>query len=380
MTYTILFPIPALGIGGAEQQLLELVRGLDRSRFRPIVATFHSGGALEPEFQAVPGLSIVPLNRHGKWDITPVWKLAALMREQRVDIVHAFLPPATSFGVLAGLLAGTRVKIVSERSGARRDLYFHLRLQDVLSRFADQVLANSQAGRDNLIQRGISAGKLAVILNGINPDRVRVDDTAVERIRAQLAVPQGGRVVGILASLLPVKRHDIFLRAAARVARKRPEVRYAVFGDGPLRRDLEAMSDQLGLRGSIVFFGWQRDAANCLAGCDLLVSASEVEGLSNSILEAMGLGVPIIATDIPGTRELIRHGCTGYLVAAGDDQALADAIEHVLDHFEEARSLALRAREQFSACFGLGRMVSQHEALYEALLRPGLQPAVSVGA
>src|SRR5262249_6426335 len=128
MSHTILYPITALKIGGAEQQLLELVRALDKGRFRPIVATLYAGGPLEGEFRAIPGAELVNLQRNGKWDFSPIWRLYVLLRSRQVDIVQPWLPPTTSFGIVAGVLADTPAKIISERSGDRRSLDFYLRL------------------------------------------------------------------------------------------------------------------------------------------------------------------------------------------------------------------------------------------------------------
>ncbi|HET8627696.1 MAG TPA: glycosyltransferase [Thermomicrobiales bacterium] len=375
MTYTIVYPLPALRPGGAEQQLLELVRGLDKRRFHPIVVPLVPGGPLEADFRAVPGAEVVCLHRRGKWDFSPVWRLAALLRSRRADVVQPYLPPTTTFAMLAALLAGTPARVLEERSGMRTEIYPYLRLQDALTRFADYVVTNSEAGRDSLAQRGIPARKILVIVNGINRERLRVDRAVVREFRDRLAVPDGGQVVGILASLTPVKRHDVFLRAAAAVGAGRPGVRYALFGDGPLRSELEAQVERLGLAGRVVFFGFQHRVAECLAACDLLVSSSEVEGLSNAIMEAMALGVPVVGTDIPGTRELVAHGTTGYLVPPGDAPALAAAIEHAFAYPDEAAACAAEAAAMIAARFSVERMVAVHEELYETLLRPGRRAA-----
>ena len=378
--HTVLYPVPALRTGGTEQQLLELVRGLDKRRFRPIVATLHPGGALEPEFRAVPGVEIVELRRGGRWDASPIWRLSAVMRSRRVDIVQPFLAPATSFAILAGVLAGTRARILTERSGARTELNLHLRVQDSLTRLATCVVANSEAGRDCLLRRGVPADKVLVIPNGINRQRLSVDPAVVRAYRARLAVPDGGRVVGILASLLPVKDHRTFLQAAAVVSRAFPTTRFAIFGDGPLRMELVALATNLGLAEQVTFFGTQQGVANCLSACDVLVSTSLVEGLSNAILEAMGLGVPVVATDIPGNREIVVPGQTGWLVPVRTPEVLAASIERIFTRTSEVAARVAQAKEMVATRFGLDRMIDAHVALYESLLAGRLRPALAPGA
>jgi glycosyltransferase involved in cell wall biosynthesis len=385
---TILYPVNQLKIGGAEQQLLELVRGLDKRRFRPIVAPIYPGGPLEPELRAVPGAELVQLNRQGKFDPTTLVRVAALLRSRRVDVVQPFLSPATFFGLLPALLVGTPVTVVTERCGVRlvRGTGYKLyrTMEDALTHFASVVVPNSAAGRDDLLRRGIPTHKIRIIYNGINRERLRIDEAHVAAVRAQLGVPASGHVVGILASVTPPKGHDTFLQAAATLAAQRPDVRFAVVGDGPLRPEMEGLAAMLGLGERVVFFGYQRRVADFLAACDLLVSSSrDNEGCSNAILEAMALDVPVIATDVGGNRELIEPGVTGYLVPVGDPMALADAVAAALADTPARRALAARARQQVDTRFGVQRMVGEYEDLYTAQLlarRRGRLPRVRQAA
>ncbi|MDP9380523.1 MAG: glycosyltransferase [Chloroflexota bacterium] len=370
--YNILYPVNELKIGGAEQQLLELVRGLDKSRFRPIVAPLYPGGALDAEFRAVPGVKVIDLHRKGKYDFSTFWRIASLLRKERIDLVQPFLSPATLFGLLPAMLVGTSAKVVTERCGVRRvrglGYKLYRTIEDWLSRYADMIIPNSVAGQDLLLQRGLPATKIRVIYNGINLQRLRVNPTVVAGHRARLGVPQGGAVVGILAGLTRPKGHDTFLRAAARINSECPHVRYAIVGDGPLREELETLASDLGLQERVVFFGYQRGVADLLATCDMVVSASrDNEGCSNSVLEAMALGVPVIATDIGGNRELVQDGVTGRLVPVGDHKALATKILAALSEEAETRAVVERAKRMIESRFALERMVRDYEELYTAL-------------
>jgi glycosyltransferase involved in cell wall biosynthesis len=380
---TILYPVNKLSIGGAEQQLLELVRGLDKRRFHPIVAPLYGGGALEPEFRALNDVEVVNLDRSGKYDPSPLWRIASLLRQRNVDIVQPFLSPATFFGLLPALLIGTPVKIVTERCGVRLVRGAGYRLyraaEDRLTHFADAVIPNSAAGQADLLGRGIPQAKIRVIYNGVNLERLAVDWSQVAEHRSRLAVPAGGQVVGILASLTPPKGHETFFQAAALAGERRPALRFAIVGDGPLRSDLEALTTRLGLGDRVVFFGYQRRVADLLASCDVLVSSSrDNEGCSNSILEAMALGVPVIATDVGGNCELVQHRVTGYMFPVDDHVALAGQIERALADPLEARSIAARAREMVNQMFSLDRMVADYEALYDSLLGAEVRSAPQV--
>jgi len=376
--HTILFPVNALKIGGAEQQLLELVRGLDKSRFRPIVAPLHRGAPLDGEYAAVPGVEVRHLDRHGKYDPSPLWKIASILRSEKVDLIQPFLTPATFFGLLPALAVGTPVRVVTERCGVRRDRSLGYTLyrtaEDTMTRFADVVVANSEAGRSFLMERKISPEKILVIYNGINLDRLTPDPTAAASIRERIRVPDGGMLIGILASLTPPKDHATFLRAAAIVAHRWPNARFAIVGDGVLRSALEDLATELGLADRVTFAGYQRRVADHLLACDLMVSSSrDNEGCSNSILEAMALDRPVIATDIGGNRELIEHGRTGYLVPVSDPPALAAALERAITAPVERAEIVTQARQMVDRRFSLQGMVSSYEALYTGLLERRVQ-------
>jgi glycosyltransferase involved in cell wall biosynthesis len=373
MMHTILYPVNELKIGGAEQQLLELVRGIDKTRFRVIVAPLYRGGALDPEFQAIPDVTVVDLDRRSKYDPSPLWRIGALLRRNRVDLVQPFLSPATFFSLLPALAVRTPVTVVTERCGVRNVRGIGYRtyrtVEDRLSRFADVIVPNSMAGQDMLLARGLPRHKIRVIYNGINFDRLRVDPAATARRRQQLGVPDGGAVIGILASLTRPKGHDVLLRALAELRSRLPGLRAAIIGDGPLRGELQALAADLGIADQVVFFGYQRNVAEFLSACDVLVSASrDNEGCSNSILEAMALGVSVIATDIGGNRELVRPGETGALVPVGDVRELADSIVRVLDDPSQTARTRKRACDLVLSQFSLERMVSDYERLYLQLL------------
>lgn len=370
--YTILYPVNRLVIGGAEQQLLELVRGLDKETFHPIVAPLYPGGGLAEEFRSIPGVEIIDLNRRGKFDPSPLWTVTRLLRSRQIDIVQPFLSPATFFGLLPALTRATTTTIVTERCGVRqsRGLGYktYRTIEDWFSHLADAIVPNSIAGESMLVDRGLPQSKIRVIYNGINLDRLSVDREASARHREQLSAGADVFLAGMLASLTPAKGHATAIRAVAELRDRHPGVRLAIVGDGPLRGQLEALVAELGLLDSVTFFGYRRDVADLVAACDVLISASrDNEGCSNSILEAMALGVPVIATDVGGNRELVRPGDTGHLVAPEDPSALADAISDAITEPEQTRWMATQARERIHAQFSLDRMIRDYEDLYRQL-------------
>lgn len=366
---TVLFPITDLATDGAQRQLLELVKGLDKNCFKPVVLTLKPGGPMEREFREVPQVEVLSLDRRGKYDLLGVFKVWGILRRMKADVVQPFLTPATFFGLLPALLSRTPVKIVTERAGpgarnARLGYRFYLKAEDLLTRFADWSVANSQAGREYLIRRGINPARIRVIYNGINLSRLTADKEGVQKVRRRLDVPPDGKVVGMMARLFPVKNHAMFLQAAALINQVIPDTRFALVGDGPLRSQLEDMNQELGLASKVTLFGEQRDVGTYLSAFDIAVLTSDTEGCSNALIEAMALGKPIVATDVGGNREVVNHGETGLLVPRDDPEALAEAIITLLRDTDTAHAMGQRAKDWVVTQFSLERMIHEYQSLW----------------
>lgn len=372
---TVLFPINELTVGGAEQQLLELVQGLDKTRFKPIVLTLIPGGPMEPEFKAVPGVELLSLKRKGgKSDFSCLFKILRILLSRKVDIVQPFLTPANLYGLLAAILCRTPVKIMTRRPGIEPEeapigyrLYF--KAEVFLARFTDWVVANSQVGSEYMLSKGIRQERIKIIPNGVNVARLTDSLLPTEQARQRLGLPADGKVVGTVARLVPVKGHAILLHAAAQIQRVIPDTKFAIVGDGPLRNSLESLTQQLGLSSSVVFFGEQRNIGTYLSAFDVAVLPSYREGCANFLLEAMTLGKPVVATDIIGNRDVVRNDETGLLVAPGDAEALAGAIIALLQDPDTALAIGQRAKETIVTQFSLEMMVHKYQSLYEETLR-----------
>lgn len=371
---TVLYPITDLARDGAQRQLLELVKGLDKERFRAIVLALRPSGPMEAEFRDVSDVEFLSLRMRGKLNPLSFLEIVNIVRRMHVDIVQPFLTPATFFGLLPALLCRTPVKIITERlSAGRTDIgfghRFYLKIEDLLSPVADLAIANSEAGKEYLIQRGFNPGRIRVIYNGLEVDRLCARREEIERVKRDLAVPVGGNVIGMLARLFPQKRHDVFLKAARIVSAAAPGARFALVGDGPLRSYLENLSQELGIASKVSFFGEQREVGPYVSAFDIAVLVSEAEGCSNSILEAMALGKPVVATDVGGNQELVCHGETGFLVPVGDAKAVAQTVLYLIRDPEMAKAMGERARQGVRSRFSITNMVKRYESLYEETLR-----------
>ncbi|HEY5641164.1 MAG TPA: glycosyltransferase [Dehalococcoidia bacterium] len=361
-----------LRYGGAERQLVELARGLDKDRFNPLVVTLYAGEPLEREVRHASGVELVSLERKGKWDFGALRRLSKLLREKDVHIVQPFLTPATAFGLSAAVMARTPVKIATERCGVRLNTSAGNKLyrfvEDRLTRFVDAVVPNSEAGRDYVLSRGINEDKVRVIYNGVAPERTTClpDDRAA--VRASFGIRADEPVVGIVASLTPAKDHETFLQAASIVRTHVPSTRFLIVGDGPLRPRIEARVLELGLSDAVVFAGHRAQIAPFIGTMDTAVlSSCDHEGCSNFLLEAMGLSRPIVATDIGGNRELFASGEAGLFVEPGDAAAMASATLRILTAPQLADEFGNRGRAVFERRFTLPTMIRAYEDLYTEL-------------
>lgn len=377
----VVYPVTDLARDGAQRQLFELVKGLDKDYFDPVVLALQGGGPLEGDLEKIPGVRLIKLERSGKLSFLRFIKVFQSVKKINPHVIQPFLTPATFWGILAAIVYRVPVKIVTERCGPGRTglplkYRAYLKMEDLLSRFADQIVANSEAGREFLLQRGVAPERLNVIYNGLNFDRLVPDVEKVAQLRQDMGLPPEGKVVGILARLAQQKRHDNFLEAAAIISEVVPDTRFAIVGDGELRGSLEEQTRQLRLEDKVTFFGEQRDVGTYVSSFDIAVSASETEGCSNSLLEAMALGKPVVATDVGGNKEVIDDGDSGLLVAPDNPQALAEGILKMLQTPGLITRMGEKARLTIIDRFSLEKMVHQYESLWKDILVPKLKKRV----
>lgn len=376
----ILYVIGTLDVGGTERQLVELVSRLDGARFEPAVCCLSSGGSLEAELKTrdIP-VHVVNfrgfrtarrgLIRSAPEVICALFRFWRLLRNQRPDIVHGLLFWAYIIGTFAARAAGVPIIVSSRRSlgNFKADKPHYLVLERIANRMTDLVIANSEAvRRDAIREEGLPADKVMVIHNGLElpPFGLSPD----EDLRQSLGLGRGVPVIGVVANFIHYKGYQFFLEAWGAVVKRFPRNVALLVGEGPLRRELEARVEAMGLGKSVRFLGTHQDVPALLALMDLVVHPSLEEGFSNAILEAMAAGKPVVATAVGGNPEAVVHGETGFLVPPRDSQALAEAMVWLLDHPTEAARFGEAGRRRVAERFELGAMIRQYEAVYERLV------------
>ena len=373
----IFFLVNSLETGGTERQFVELANSLRRAGNTPHLAciqkkgTFLDRGALAGfgelhEFGLGGSL-------YGRESIRTRWRLMRYLRSSRISIAQAFDFYANLTMIPAARLARVPVVIGSHRQLGDLLTPAQFRVQLAMFRWCDRVVCNSRAAADRLLEAGLPERKIVVIGNALPPEAFAETAPALPRVSGLLRV---GMIARMNASY---KNHDVFLRAAARLSRRLPNVEFLLVGDGPLRSELERQAAELGLQGRAQFLGDRRDVAAVLASMDVSVVPSVSESLSNVILESMAAGVTVVATDVGGNSELAGHG-RGMLVPLNDEEALAGAVERVLVDSEFRSRISRGAREFAKENFSGERIRARYCSLYADALaeRRGTRGGVSL--
>ena len=362
-------------MGGAERQLAELVLGLDRARFEPVVCCLSAAGPLAPvlESEGIPvrnmGIQGRTIRRHPWRVVRHIARVIRVVRTVHPHIVHGYLYWAYVAGALAGKIAGVPVIIAGRRSlgnfkAGNRAL---LAIERVANSFTDLLIANSSAVRsDVLLQEGVPAEKVVVIRNGLDLSRYElVPDISLKK---NLRLAPESPVVIVVANFIHYKGHKYLLEAWTRVVEAVPGSVALLVGDGPLRPELERLALDLGVEGSIRFLGSRTDVPRLLAISDVLAHPSLEEGFCNAILEAMAAGKAVVATSVGGNPEAVVEGLTGILVPPGDAESLAEALVGALKDPDKARKMGVEGRARVEKEFGLRAMVERYERAYLDLL------------
>lgn len=359
---------------GTESQLVKLMNGLDPARFEARLVCFNESPWIEKNRGSLAGeTAVLVINRMGRpGTYANFLRLVSLLRGQRPDVVHTFFPVANILGVLAARLAGVK-RIVS----SRRDLGIWMR-KDYLwatrfaNRFASRVAVNSTSVAEltRRVER-VDDGRIELIYNGLDLGLFS-GLTRDDRLKQELGIARENKVVGIVANYRPVKRHDIFVRAAQLVLQRRKDVDFLLVGQeeptNPIQFRTEALARDLGIRERLHFAAGQKGVMRYLSIMDIGVNCSESEGFSNAVMEYMAAGVACVVSDGGGNPELVRAGERGAVFRVNDHEALAAEILRLCEDEPLRRRYVVAARLRMEREMSLAAMLKAHEALYLRLV------------
>lgn len=372
----VLLLLDSFEMGGAESQILLLARLLIESgRYRVHLACLNRSGPLLNEAERL-GLDDIPefrLNNFHDWNaVAQLRRFVRFLRQKNISVIHTEGFYTNVFGITGAALARVPARVAFRGSVAGWLTPRQESLERAAFRLASVVHANSDAVRKFLIQQRVPPRKIALVYNGLDLSRVTASPSLTRAdALAKLGLPEqpSRRFVTIIANLHnPIKDHSMFLRAAARVRAEVPDAAFVIAGEGNLVEQHRARARDLGLERDVFFIGRCDQVAELLFVSEIGVLSSKAEGFSNSILEYMGAGRPVVATDVGGAREQIIEGETGYLVAGGDHETMAARIISLLRDEDQARAMGERGRQIVKNKFSAEVQLAETERLYDDLL------------
>lgn len=363
--------------GGAQEHIRVLAKYADRGRFDLWVGA-PLGGSFA-QVMAQEGCHLWDFRIKDRFDLGAILRLARFLRQNRVDILHTHVRLADLVGALAGRLARTPVVLTTihdrihlDERGVRRRGFNSQVYNFLLRHFFHAVIAVSEATRqDTIEQTGLSPQKVYHIINGTDLERLHIAANPGQK-RAELGFEAEDRLIGNVARLKGwrslKKGHEDLLQAATLVLARELRAHLLIVGDGEAQPYLEEVAQNLGLSQRVHFLGFRRDALEIMACLDIFVLSSHWEGLPRTLMEAMGLGVPCVATAVDGVPELAGGEEGALLVPPQDPPALAQGILRLLGDQALARKLADEGQKRVWEHYDGRLMAQQTEALYLRLL------------
>ncbi len=373
----LLYVITKLELGGAQKQLLSLIRHLDKNRFRLFLFTTEDG-LLLPEALSINGLTIkksICLER----PINPLKDLFALIeiyrfiKKNNIEIVHTHSSKAGILGRLAARVAKVRIILHTVHGWSfndyqpRAERLFFIWLERLSARFSDKLVVASnydrQKGLDNHIGK---KNKYSLIRYSVDYTEFNIKD---QNIREELGINPNDLVVGMIDCLKSQKSPQDFIRLAFLVKKFSPHIKFLLVGDGILRRSIEKLIEKLNLKNYVILTGWRRDIPRILSAIDVFVLTSLWEGLPIAVLEAMASSKPIISTDTGGVKEVIVEGKSGFLVPSRDMNKMSQRLAVLLNDENLRTQIGQNAKDSLDSNFTIRNMIRRNENLYEELIK-----------
>ncbi|QDT63785.1 glycosyltransferase [Calycomorphotria hydatis] len=361
----VLLVTPTLDASGAEKQLMLLARGLPRDEFEFEVLALTRGGPYEEKIRAAK----IPVDiLHKRWKLDPntLMKLKQRIQSFAPDIVHSWMFTANSYCRLALPKQSRPKMLISERCVDTWKSGWQKWLDKKLMPRTDAMIANSESVAEHYRDFGFPAEKITVIPNGV--EECDLDATLRAEVRSELGIPADGKVVGFIGRLAKQKRVEDLLWAVQLLKQLTEDVHMIFVGDGPLRPRLEQLAKVYECEHLTHFVGHQNDTQRYLSAMDVFWLGSEFEGMSNSLMEAMACGLPVVASDIPPNRELIESGVSGYLAPLGDAVAFAQFTQRIFAETNLATQLGSAAQSRMREQFTIPQMIERHIEVYRGLI------------
>lgn len=348
--------IPTLDQSGAEKQFCLLAEGLSNAGIDVDVVTLTRGGPLQERLKSAK-IPVENLNKRFRFDFFAIRKLRKLIEKRNPDIVLSYLFAGNSYARLATIGMKKRPQmIISERCVDTWKSRWQLKVDSLLQTRADILIANSVSVADFYQSKGFPTEKIRVISNGVEtPQRALLSR---DELCVQADIPVGSKLVAYCGRLAPQKRLKDLLWAIQMLRLSNPDTYLLVIGEGPMKDELQEYARTTEAETHTRFLGHRDDAGSLLHLVDVFWLASEFEGMSNSLMEAMACGKPVVVSDIAPNRELVEHGKSGWIANLGDSAGFTQYTIKILDDPALAESIGLAARQRMTENFSIEGLIN----------------------
>ena len=364
MTISAVQVIYSLEIGGVEKLAMTIGAHLNRERFRPAICALDGDGVLADELERL-GIPYHVLWRKGI-EAGVLMRLYRCFRLEKARIVHTHQFPQLLYSLLPARVSGARIVHTEHEFYTYRNSARARRLFKLLVRFCSALtVVGPEIARYYTEELGVPAQRIHVIANGVDLDQFSFAGPASRR---RLGLSADDVVFGVVGRLEPEKDHRTLLHAFRALLDRPRSAHLLIIGDGSLRGELESHSRNLGLERNVTFLGARADIPEVLAALDVFVLSSVNEGVPVSVVEAMGAGKPVIATDVGGLRLLVKPSVNGLLVPPANPAALEAAMRALSVDPARRQEMGIRGRLLATEFFGIGTMINRYQEIYESVL------------
>jgi len=365
----VLHVIDSLHLGGAQEVVLNLATCGDRESFRHEVATMHGHGVYWDRMRE-RGIPLHSLSPH---KLLPWYaaSLPALLRRSQFDLLHCHLIASNIFAKPVGALLGLPAIINHDHTNDdyRASQRVRLALDALSNRFATHLIAVSDSCRRFLIQReGVPPEKISLVQNAIDLRRFSRSSGSRDGARSRLGLPHDAIVVAGVGRLNPQKNFSLFLRIARQVTSDHPGVVFLLAGHGPEEDMLKSLAGELGIADRVVFAGYVADTRQVYLSADILLMPSLFEGLPMTLLEAMAMELPVVASALDGMVEVIDQANDGFLVPSGSLEGFASTLSRLIRNPGLRAQVGSAASKKMEARFSASRMCAEVESIYRRIL------------
>jgi len=357
--------------GGSERQAVQLTRLLREDKtYNIYAATLNKEGVLLNEIENLDLPEIPEFKLKSFYDANFLFqmkKCVKFLRDNNIEIVHTHDFYTNVFGIAAARLANVKCKIASKRETSAVRSKAQKIIEKRIFKMADRIVANSEAVKNYLISENVAADKIKVIYNGLDAARLTPTQTNRTKIRESLNLPidENAKFITLVANLRhEVKNQPMFLRAAQKVLQKFPDAHFVLAGEGDLKTNLENLAKELEIEKNTHFIGRCTQIPELLSISYVCVLTSFAEGFSNSIIEYMSAGKPVVATEVGGAVEAIIENETGFLVESNDDEAMANRLIELLENEEKAVKFGEKAKQIVEEKFSMRNQLDKTLELY----------------